>query len=319
MAERVYVALDLETTGLDAKRDGIIEIGAVRFQGVHILDRFVTFVNPSRTIPLRVQQITNIRNSDVTDAPRLDDVIPELLAFVRSDVTAIIAHNADFDMGFLQAAGIHLQLPVLDTFELATILLPGAGSFSLGELCRTLQIDLTDAHRALNDAEATAQLFIRLQQQLYQVDLQTLQIIAASAEQSTWQPRFLFADALDAQPLQPVAPAVGTTRGLWQQKAEHPTLAPYPVESQSTVAGDQVIQQTVSTETIESFFATDGPLAQQFAEHFEVRRGQIDMAQQVVKAFNEGAHVLLEAGTGIGKSLAYLVPAALWSVANQQR
>ena len=79
MAERVYIALDLETTGLDAKRDAIIEIGAVRFQGNRILDRYVTFVNPLRTIPLRVQQITNIRNSDVADAPLLDAVIPELL------------------------------------------------------------------------------------------------------------------------------------------------------------------------------------------------------------------------------------------------
>ena len=113
MAERVLVALDLETTGLDPSRDTIIEIGAVRFQGDRVLDRFVTLVNPQRSIPLRITQITGIRNADVANAPVLAAVLPELLAFVTSDVAAIVAHNAGFDLGFLRAAGSAVPSPGL--------------------------------------------------------------------------------------------------------------------------------------------------------------------------------------------------------------
>src|SRR5262245_7957226 len=111
MVERVFVALDLETTGLDARTDAIIEVGMVRFAfdpregtfACRIVDRLVTFVNPLRPIPLRIQQLTGIRDSDLTGAPSIDRVIPELLAFARTDVEAVIAHNAAFDFGFLQA------------------------------------------------------------------------------------------------------------------------------------------------------------------------------------------------------------------------
>jgi DNA polymerase-3 subunit epsilon/ATP-dependent DNA helicase DinG len=306
MAERVYVALDLETTGLDAKRDAIIEIGAVRIQGDRILDRFVTFINPHRAIPLRVQQITNIRSSDVADAPTLEVVIPELRAFVGNDVAALVAHNAAFDMGFLQAAGVDFHRPVLDTFELATILLPGLSSYSLGELCRTLAITLTDAHRALDDAVATAQLFAHLQERIREMAPATLALLVASAEESDWPPALLFADVLQTQA---------------------PTQAP-PTATMNLAAVDELqrrpneanpISVTVDQQQIATFFAADGPLAQAFPGTFEVRRGQVDMAQQVQRALNEGDHLLLEAGTGIGKSMAYLTPAALWSVANGRR
>ncbi|MCB0152617.1 MAG: 3'-5' exonuclease, partial [Caldilineaceae bacterium] len=126
MAERVYVALDLETTGLDQNRDAIIEIGAVKFSGDRVIDRFKTLVNPQRAIPRLITQITGIRDADVVDAPTIERVLPEVLAFVDSEVSAVIAHNADFDLGFLRAAGVNFRRPAYDTVELATILLPGA-------------------------------------------------------------------------------------------------------------------------------------------------------------------------------------------------
>ncbi len=337
MAERVYVALDLETTGLDAKRDAIIEIGAVRFQGNRVLDRFVTFVNPQRAIPLRVQQITNIRNSDVADAPALERVIPELLAFVRGDVTALVAHNAAFDLGFLQSAGVNFQRPVLDTFELATILLPGASSYNLGELCRLRGITLTDAHRALDDAEATAQLFMQLYTLIRQTELSTIQVIVESAEVSDWAPALLFADALADPWAEPTSipsshlmtPASMVTSEILSRVAQNSAAQNatngterhlQSASAQSSLpAEENSISEAIAPTTVDAFFASDGPLAATLAGHFEVRRGQIDMAQQVLRALNEGDHMLLEAGTGIGKSLAYLVPAALWSVTNGRR
>ncbi|MCB0085471.1 MAG: 3'-5' exoribonuclease, partial [Caldilineaceae bacterium] len=322
MPERVYIALDLETTGLDAKRDAIIEIGAVRFQGTRILERFVTFVNPQRTIPLRVQQLTQIRNSDVANAPTIDAVIPELLTFVRSDVAALVAHNAAFDMGFLKAAGIELHRPVLDTFELATILLSGVESYSLGELCRAFAVPLVDAHRALADAEATAQLFMHLQHQLQQSPAAALRLIVEHATDSTWAPALLFADALAAVIHGIVPSPVPSTGSNGDDSSASSTNVPIPVTgdgSASATGTPQAVstpRHTTDDSEIEQFFVADGPLAAQFADHYEVRRGQIDVAVQVNRALNVGEHLLLEAGTGIGKSLAYLLPAALWSVPN---
>jgi DNA polymerase-3 subunit epsilon/ATP-dependent DNA helicase DinG len=315
MTARVFVALDLETTGLDPKRDQIIEIGAVRFQGNRILDQFITFVNPGRAIPLRIQQLTGIRHSDVVKAPTLAAIAPELLAFVGADVTAVVAHNASFDMGFLRAAGIHFQRPVLDTFELATMLLPNADSYSLAELCHTLQIALGEAHRALDDTLATAELFMRLNDRLTALPAATLDLLLECGREVDWPPLMLFADAREQQRRSglAVAPdalaAVKPAVNAWLPSAVSPAL----------LADENSARQPIPVESIDSFFAPAGPLAHHFGPLYETRSGQVQMAQQVLRAFNQGDHMLLEAGTGTGKSLAYLAPTALWSVVNQRR
>ncbi|MEZ4725806.1 MAG: helicase C-terminal domain-containing protein [Caldilineaceae bacterium] len=323
MTERVYVALDLETTGLDAKRDQIIEIGAVRFQGNQILDQFITFVNPGRTIPLRIQQLTGIRNSDVSKASALAAVAPELLAFVGTDVAAVVAHNAGFDMGFLRAAGIHFQRPVLDTFELATILLPSMSSYSLSELCHALQIPLEDAHRALDDALATAHLFNRLNMLLASLPMTTLDtIVEAGHRETEWPPLLLFERARDRRRHEPSY----EPSPLWTSAQGEVNKAPtqvLPTAQADVPAGlltdESALTQTIPAEVIDRFFAADGPLARHFGTAYEVRHSQVQMAQQVLRALNQGDHMLLEAGTGTGKSLAYLAPAALWSAANERR
>jgi len=317
MSERVYVALDLETTGLDATRDAIIEIGAVRFQGNAMLDRFVTFVNPQRSIPLRIQQITGIRNADVAAAPTLAQVLPELLAFVRSDVTAVIAHNASFDLGFLRAAGVNFHRPVLDTFELATILLPSLASYNLGELCRVLTIPLLDAHRALGDAEATAQLFMHLETQIARLPTTTVQTLLACGQAVEWPPLLLFEAAARKQGMNPfLAPAA-----LGNEAPAN--LGPPPQERtnapESLLKDSSAVLQNIPSTAITTFFDPAGPLAQQLGPQYEMRTGQVQMAQAVMQALNTGDHLLIEAGTGTGKSLAYLLPATLWSLANQRR
>jgi DNA polymerase-3 subunit epsilon/ATP-dependent DNA helicase DinG len=313
MAERVFVALDLETTGLDARTDAIIEIGAVRFAydrnagpfSCRVLERFITLVNPQRAIPLRIQQLTGIRDHDVADAPVLAKVLPELLAFVRADVEAVVAHNAAFDFGFLQAAGVDFHRPTQDTFELAAILLPTMSSYSLGELTRILAISLPDAHRAGDDAEATAHLFTHLLGQIDALPSWVCATLAACSNGvSTWPPRELFhpmdfhghapqPPPLLTQPVNPITP-IPTAR-LLDQNAN---------------------QRHVAQADLTAAFTA---LADLLGEQYETRQGQIDMAHHVLHALNVGDHLLIEAGTGTGKSLAYLLPAALWSNTNQRR
>lgn len=304
MAERIFVALDLETTGLDSSRDAIIEIGAVRFSGDTVLDRFATFVHPQRPIPLRVQQITAITDRDVANSPTIDTIAPELLAFVDGSVHAVVAHNAPFDLGFLQRAGIHFHRPALDTHELSSIVLPGMSSYSLGELCRQLNITLPHAHRALDDAEAAARLFMHIQGVLQRLPRPILRTLIDCAGDNLWDPLLLMRDALALSTVDSVWPGAQLTQSIDE------IALPEPVAGHVTA---------VPPAAVDRAFAADGPLAQLMGDGYEVRRGQVEMAQTVLQALNHGSHHIIEAGTGTGKSMAYLLPAALWSLANGQR
>ena len=317
MADRVFVALDLETTGLDARSDAIIEVGAVRFAYdchaapfcYRVVDRFVTFINPQRPIPLRITQLTGIRDSDVADAPTIDRVIPELLAFVSVDVEAVVAHNASFDFGFLQAAGVNFHRPTQDTFELASILLPGMASYSLGELTRALEIPLPEAHRALDDAEAAAQLFTYLLRHIQELPPWIGRTLAGCGNEADWSPLSLFLRQRDALVAGTRPPPLAHASGQpgWEGVSE------------SLLLDKAATSHTIPDEHLQMLFAANGPLHQTLGEHFEERQGQVDMAMRVLQALNTGDHLIIEAGTGTGKSIGYMLPAAMWSMANQRR
>ena len=310
MPARTFVAVDVETTGLSPQRDAIIEIGAVRFCNGEIVDSFETFVDPGRPVPLFIQQLTNISDRDVAGKPTIDRVAPELLAFVDSSVYGVVGHNVNFDLGFLEAAGINFRRPRLDTHDLATILLPSMPSYNLGELCNSLDIPLDDAHRANADAAATARLFMRLLDRLDDLPLQILQILVQSSAGSDWSLRFLLEDALSRRPT-----------GAWNEppmrwiRAE----AMRPASPVQPAPESAAAQRLGTPAAIDAAFASDGPLARQLDGHYETRRGQVEMAHLVLDAFHTGRHRMIEAGTGTGKSMAYLLPAALWAASHNQR
>ena len=316
----------METTGLKADKDEIIEIGAVRFtadgRDARVVDRFVSFVCPGRSIPLRIQQITGINDGDVADAPAIDEVLPELRAFIGPEVRGIIAHNAGFDLGFLRAAGLDVQRPAFDTFELASILMPGRASYSLGELCRNEGIALVDAHRAFDDAEACARLFARLLDRLHGLPAPTLRALVESSSRSeaSWSPQILFEGAL-AGAMDGTFEEVAD-RDDWERPVDDAFSEDLPPDELSGGAGkiDERRKITrVEPTALADFFGETGHLARTMGAAFERRDGQAEMAARVLASLNRGDHLLIEAGTGTGKSLAYLLPSALWSVQNGRR
>ncbi len=336
MSGRIFVAVDLETTGLEPNRDAIIEVGAVRFQGEQILERFVSFVNPRRAIPSRIQQITGIRDSDVANAPPFEALAPELRAFVSSDVAGVVAHNAGFDLGFLRAQGLNFHRPTLDTLEMATIVLPGQASYSLGELCLHFGIPLVGAHRALADAEAAAALFAQLTQRLEQLPTRTLELLVASAGETEWPPLLLFSDALrsaqnrgangarklwpPARPhAAPVEPAVPAEPEPEPERTPEGAPQPATLVADSLLRDDGALPATLDPDAVAAYFAPGGPIARTYGDGYEPRPGQIEMARRVADALQRGDYLMVEAGTGTGKSLAYLLPAARWAVSNQRR
>ena len=124
------VAIDIETTGLSEERDAIIEIGAVKFKGHRVEDEWSTLVNPNRHIPEFVSGLTGISDVEVRNAPRFQEVAEELEAFVGN--TPVVGHNVRFDLGFLQRAGLLRYNEVVDTYELAAVLMPTASRYNLG-------------------------------------------------------------------------------------------------------------------------------------------------------------------------------------------
>lgn len=160
-----YVVFDLETTGASAGKAGITEIGAVKVVGGEVVDRFSSFINPERTIDPFVVRLTGITDAMVADAPLAADVMPRFEEFVEGSV--LVAHNASFDCSFVAAAreaeGMDpLPTPVLDTLKLARFLVPGLPRYRLASLAAHFGVRQAPNHRALSDAAATAEIFVKL-------------------------------------------------------------------------------------------------------------------------------------------------------------
>ena len=156
-----FVVFDIETTGFSSVTNHIIEIGAVKVENGKIVDRFSTYVNPQEPIPYRITKLTTITDADVMDAPTIDQVLPEFFAFCEGCV--LVAHNASFDTGFIKENARKLDLPYaythVDTLAMARVLLPQLAKFTLDHVAKTVGVSLENHHRAVDDAEATAEIF----------------------------------------------------------------------------------------------------------------------------------------------------------------
>ncbi len=310
----IVVAVDLETTGLDPTHDRIIEIGAVKFRGSDIIDEWQTLVAPGCPIPPYITQLTGISDGDVTDAPHLRQVIPNLRRFIGT--APLLGHNVRFDSSFLQVAGLGLNNPVIDTYVLASVLLPTAPRYSLGALASSIDIPASGAHRALNDAHMTVALFWALWGKARALPLNVLAEIVRLGKQMPWDGQLLFEAAL-------------------QERSREVFVAPPPDQDIDTEEefGDLFAAQERAPEhslhpkqalvpldidEIASLIEPGGRLAKSI-DGYEHRTQQVVMLRHVGHALNQGKHMLIEAPTGVGKSLAYLIPAAYFAVQNNDR
>ena len=162
--DTTYCVLDLETTGFSATTEKITEIGVMKVKEGEVIDEFSCFVNPQKHIPERVTQVTNITDEMVKDAETIDKVFPKLLEFLGDDKeTVIVAHNANFDVGFLKqnakVLGYDFDYTYLDTLSLAKDLFPDYKKYKLGKIAEKLGIKVEVAHRALDDVDTTVKVF----------------------------------------------------------------------------------------------------------------------------------------------------------------
>ena len=181
----IRVALDLETTGLHADQDAILEVAAIKFQGQEVLDTFETFVSPGRPIPYRVQRLTGIRPELLVGAPHFEAITRKLQAFLGE--YPIVGHSIPFDAGFLRRWGLARLNPLVDTFELATVMLPSLSSYNLGQVAESLGIHVPlDRHRAMVDTVLAMQVFLALHTRLQAIDISLLKDLANLDAPRTW-------------------------------------------------------------------------------------------------------------------------------------
>ncbi len=171
-----YIVFDIETTGFSSIRDRIIEIGAVKVVNGKIVDRFSTFVNPQRPIPFEITNLTSITDEMVMESPAIDVILPKFLEFVGDGV--LVAHNAGFDVGFIEQncrnLGLNDHFVYADTVALARVLLPTLSKYKLNVVAKALNISLENHHRAVDDAGATAEIFVKFVEMLKKDNITTL-------------------------------------------------------------------------------------------------------------------------------------------------
>lgn len=296
------IAFDIEATGLDIANNEIIEIGMVKFHNGKITDQFESFVKPSIPIPTDITHLTGIYPEDVQDAPTINSLLPQIEAFF-SDYP-VIAHNTVFDVTFMRKYGLLNHNHAIDTYELSSIILPTVPRYNLNSLTTGLGIELENAHRALDDAIATAFLYWELWQKMTQLPSSLIEEIIQASQGMNWELQAVFQNALEESQKH--------TSSTFEIPFEQQEESPKPLDT------SKAKRDTIQHSEIDDILNTDGVLSSVIPT-YEHREQQITMAHTVADALNNGEQIMIEAGTGTGKSLAYLLPSALWSAQNSQR
>lgn len=295
MLKLSFVCLDTETTGLDESAE-IIEIGMIKVVNGQIVDQYSQLIQPYHPIPENITQLTGIDDIMVENQPHWCDVEQTILDFM-ADFT-LVAHNVSFDRGMLEHhLGRVLPNQWVDTHDMAKIFLPTLTSYKLISIAGALDLHGQGFHRAIQDAEVTAQVLLKLTETACQLDPFTMQkIVGIFKEEKCGLTTLLEAIQSDV-----VSHAqIGKN---YQTKTPARTYGKRPLLS--------------FTET-RKFFEPDGLMAQA-AQSYQHRPQQLEMQKVIANAFLTESHGIIEAGTGTGKSFAYLLPALLWAYENQCR
>jgi len=303
------VALDIETTGVDAQKDAVIEIAAVRFNGRRVEDEWSLLINPGRRIPPFITQLTGITDLMVMQAPAIKNVLPELNNFIGD--SPILGHNIGFDLSFLRRYNILLTNEPVDTYELASVLLPSARRYNLGALAQELSVPLRATHRALDDAHTTRGVFLRLIELIMDLPIHLLAEIMRLSEPLEWGGSWAFRQALRSRSKEIVS--AQQVRHAYQGPIYSEAL---PRPSAPLQPSDNPI--SLDVDETASILEYGGAFSRHFPQ-YEYRPQQVAMLRAVAESISYNRHLMVEAGTGTGKSMAYLIPAALWTIQNNNR
>lgn len=299
------VVLDTETTGLSFKRCSLIEIAAVKLSGTQIVERFQTLVKPTEDIPEEIVKLTGISNGDVAHAPSQQEAVAALAEFVSG--APVLAHNATFDRTFIERVkgGHNVSDLWIDTLALSRIAFPRFKSHRLSDMADAFGCTSV-AHRAMADVEALAGVWHILLTALLDLPEGMLSTFADMHSDVAWQYRPIFSYLAEETNDPEYCDLLVTRKRLFSARADKKKQdATEKIEPLVTPSEQEVMQA----------FSEDGLVAKMY-DAYESRPEQLAMALEVNQAFGTSTHRVLEAGTGVGKSLAYLLPAALYAKQN---
>jgi len=303
-----FVAIDIETTGLDYRNDEIIEIAAIRFQDGVETARFDTFVRPHGKLPKFIEYLTHISPDDLKQAPQVGIALSRFREFISGAI--LVGHNISFDLGFINhyltlGKDIPLSNHSYDTADLSRYYLPYLNDHKLSTLTEFFDVSLENAHRADADAKATGELLIHLTN--YAVENISLslnsQLLALARQANLDNSNDRYLDMICSY--QRKNALLGTKTNKIVNEINNLIIS-----NGEGAVGNKI--HASAQMSMQQIFGEDGLFAQAF-EQFEYRAGQLDMAFRVIEALKEKNYLVVEAGTGVGKSFAYLVPALIFA------
>ncbi|WP_191560988.1 ATP-dependent DNA helicase DinG [Metabacillus idriensis] len=305
-----FVVIDVETTGNSPKKgDRIIQLAAVVIENGKVAERFSSFINPSQKIPLFIEQLTGISNEMVKDAPPFEDIAENVSALLED--AFFVAHNVHFDLSFIQEE-LHkcgyprFTGPVLDTVELSRIVFPHAASYKLSELCEELNIRHLNPHRADSDAEVTGELLLHILRKLSQLPPVTLQALKRLSRSFISDIEEVLEDIISERLL------------LLKEQEEIEIFRSMAIKKMADTVQDHSMNLTKDFQSFsDELLKKEGPIAKQF-QQYEVRNEQAKMIKEIHESFQSHQHALIEAGTGTGKTLAYLIPAIHYALSEKK-
>ncbi len=277
-----------------------------------VKEEFAHLAHPGRPLPLAITKLTGITDADLRRQPPSRAVLGEFLRFLGDD--PVVAHNASFDAGFLREKSDGLfGNTVFDTLELSRILFPALEHHDLDTMVLTLGLQVGERHRALDDARVLVPLWRRLLERLEELPFEVVAALSAVSGLTNWPARHLFL-AAEAKRLtgafDVAAPNYRRLLGDFSETIEQGRSARREFDP-----SQRPPPQRLDVPQLVGLFGPGG-VFERSVPGYELRPQQARMVELVAEAFNEGRHLLVEAGIGVGKSIAYLVPAIHWAVAN---
>lgn len=298
-----YAFLDLETTGLSTETDDIIEVGVVIAENGIVIKRFQSLVKPAKKLSPIITRLTGITDEMLADAPDWPDIGGQLLEILGD--LPLVGHNVSFDAGFLQnKLRRHLANPLIDTLELAQIALPGAASYRLESIRALVGLADGTSHRALEDAETAFNVFYKCRDLLFRAGRQVLFEVYGIVKDRDW--------------------SLGQVLKSWVEEFSRSfpvTRNDLPVTSAAPEKENGLFKEETGDakklrpdiDDLAQILNPEGPFAHKYPQ-YKFRTEQVEMLNTVVAGFRDARHMVIEAGTGTGKSLAYLLPAIAWSL-----
>lgn len=280
-----FIALDFETSGLDPQTDSVIDIGAILYANGEEMRRFSTLIRPAKKVPLEILQLTGIEEHELETAPQMEDIIDDFRLFLGD--YPIMAHNADFERAFLQKLfGVEYNPPMLDTCHLLALIFPLSPSFSLEHFIEHFGLREYEHHRGLQDAldmvAIVRALDEELQKPIYAELCSIVEYWFSKTDAWLWSPFFAgrYANIFGEE-----EPKYRNFKSLYDEK-ERVAIRPELARAPSMLADVDFFLRAYS--------------------HYRNRPAQQELASTAARVLNDGGLYVAEAGTGTGKTLAYL-------------